>query len=76
MSAVVEEDGKGRVLLPVEIRRRLNSKRFKVTEKGGTIVLEPLEPVAALKGKYKDAIHGDWDELEERGEDFVQSGKR
>ncbi len=76
MSVVVSEDAKGRLLLPVEIRRRVRAKRFRVTMRGETIELQPVASLRELKGKYRDVIKGDWEELEEKGEEFAASGKR
>ncbi len=73
---MVEADDRGRILIPIEIRRRLGAKRFKVTERSGKIELEPVENLGALKGKYRSMIRAEWDELEEKGEGLVQSGQR
>ena len=71
MSAVVELDEKGRVLIPAEIRRRIKSRRFKVSTRGGVVELEPLATLAELKGKYRHLIKSDWEALEEKSEDLV-----
>ena len=71
MSAIVELDEKGRVLIPAEIRRKVRSRRFKVSTKGNLLELEPLESLEDLRGKYRDRIRSDWDELEEKSEDLV-----
>ena len=42
MSAVVEADEKGRILLPLELRRKFKTKRFVVTTKGDHLELKPL----------------------------------
>ena len=76
MSIVVEEDEKGRILLPLEIRRKFRTKRFKLILKKEKLELEPLTEVSELKGKYKQIIKGDWEELEEKSEEFVSKGKR
>ncbi len=76
MSAVVEADEKGRILLPAEIRRRLKTKRFKVTSKGNRVELEPLTAVEELRGKYRSLIKSEWDELEEKAEDLISKGRR
>ena len=76
MEAVVEADGKGRILIPAEIRRRYGSNRFKVTVKEGHMELEPLVEAGELRGKYRNLIKSEWSELEERGEDFVANGRR
>lgn len=76
MSVVVEADEKGRVLLPIEVRRRLKSKRFRISIKDGLLELEPLPSVKELKGKYRNVIRSEWEELEERAEEFVSKGKR
>ena len=73
---MVEADEKGRILIPLEMRRKLNAKRFKVTAKQGHLELEPLPGVEGLKGKYRNLIRSDWDELEEKAEGFVEHGKR
>jgi bifunctional DNA-binding transcriptional regulator/antitoxin component of YhaV-PrlF toxin-antitoxin module len=76
MTAIVEADSKGRVLLPIEMRRKLRAKRFKITDMGGHLELEPLADPRVLRAKYKDKITGEWDELEEKGEEYVSTGKR
>jgi AbrB family looped-hinge helix DNA binding protein len=76
MSAVVEADKKGRILIPAEIRRRYGSNRFKVTMKDDHMELEPLVAVGKLRGKYRTLIKSEWSELEEKGEEFVARGRR
>jgi bifunctional DNA-binding transcriptional regulator/antitoxin component of YhaV-PrlF toxin-antitoxin module len=76
MTVVVEEDRKGRILLPLEIRKRFATRRFKVTAKGDSLVLEPLASVQELKGKYRQIIRSEWSELEEKGEEYVSKGRR
>jgi hypothetical protein len=58
------------------MRRELQSNRFKVTEKGGRLELEPLPRARDLRGKYRKLIKTDWEELEERGEEFVSKQRR
>ena len=72
MSVVAELDEKGRILIPAEIRRKIRSRRFKVSARGNLVELEPLEDVASLRGKYRYVIKHDWEALEEMGEDYVQ----
>jgi len=76
MSAIVEADEKGRILLPIEVRRKFNARRFEVTAKGEEIVLKPVARLEELKGKYREIIKADWEELEEKGEALVESGRR
>jgi AbrB family looped-hinge helix DNA binding protein len=76
MSAIVEADDKGRILIPAEIRRRFATKRFKVSAKGDRLELEPLLTIAELKGKYRTRIKGEWRDLEEKGEAFVAKNGR
>ena len=71
MSAIVEVDEKGRVLIPAEIRRKVRGRRFRVSTRGNVVELEPLADLEALKGKYRRSIRSDWAELEEKGEDLV-----
>jgi bifunctional DNA-binding transcriptional regulator/antitoxin component of YhaV-PrlF toxin-antitoxin module len=71
MSAIVELDEKGRLLIPAEIRRKIRGRRFKVSARGGVVELEPLEKVEELRGKFRHVIKHDWEELEEMGEEFV-----
>ena len=73
---MVEADSKGRVLLPIEVRRKFRAKRFKVTAKEESIELRPVVGVEELKGKYRDLIGAEWEELEEKGEEFVAAGRR
>lgn len=37
----------------------------------GVVELEPLPALDELKEKYRRRIKADWDELEEKGEEFV-----
>jgi bifunctional DNA-binding transcriptional regulator/antitoxin component of YhaV-PrlF toxin-antitoxin module len=76
MSIVVEQDEKGRILLPLEIRRKFRTKRFKIVPKKEKLELEPLPELSDLRGKYKQIIKREWEELEERSEEFVTKGKR
>jgi bifunctional DNA-binding transcriptional regulator/antitoxin component of YhaV-PrlF toxin-antitoxin module len=76
MSAVVEADEKGRILLPIEMRKRFATRRFKVTPKGDRLELEPLAPVEALKGKYRNVIKSEWEQLEDKAESLVSQGRR
>lgn len=76
MGAVVEADGKGRILLPIELRRRFKAKRFKVTTDGSSIELQPVAGIEGLRGKYRNAIKSDWEELEEKAEEFVEKDRR
>lgn len=76
MSAVVEADDRGRILLPLEMRRKFKTKRFKITAKKNHLELEPLQRVEELKGKYKNIIKFEWEELEEMGEKFVTENRR
>ncbi len=76
MSAVVEADEKGRILLPIEMRRRFRSKRFKISTKGKVLELQPLETTEELRGKYRNVISSEWEELEEKAEELVSDGKR
>jgi bifunctional DNA-binding transcriptional regulator/antitoxin component of YhaV-PrlF toxin-antitoxin module len=71
MSAIVELDEKGRVLIPAEIRNKIRSRRFKVSTRGKVVELEPLPSLDQLRGKYRDLIKEGWEELEEAGEEFV-----
>jgi bifunctional DNA-binding transcriptional regulator/antitoxin component of YhaV-PrlF toxin-antitoxin module len=76
MSAVVEADEKGRILLPIEMRRKFGTRRFKVSAKDDHLELEPLATVEELKGKYRSVIKSEWEELEEKAEHLVSQGRR
>ncbi len=76
MSVVVEADEKGRIMLPIEMRRKFAAKRYKVTVRSDTIELEPLVSVASLRGKYRRIITSDWEQLEEKAETMVSHGER
>jgi bifunctional DNA-binding transcriptional regulator/antitoxin component of YhaV-PrlF toxin-antitoxin module len=76
MSAVVEADEKGRILLPIEMRRKFGTRRFKVSAKGDHLELEPLATVEELKGKYRSLIRSEWEELEEKSERLVSQCRR
>ncbi|MDG6988655.1 MAG: AbrB family transcriptional regulator [Nitrososphaerota archaeon] len=71
MSAIVEFDDKGRVLIPAEIRRKIRGRRFKVSTRGDVVELEPLATLAELRGKYRHLIKSDWEALEEKSEALV-----
>jgi DNA-binding transcriptional regulator/RsmH inhibitor MraZ len=71
MAAVIEADKKGRILLPREFRRRNKSKRFKMTILGDKIELQAIKSPSELRGKYKNLIKSEWEDLEAKGEDFV-----
>ncbi len=70
---VVEIDEKGRLLIPPSLRRELKSRRFTVSVKGGRLVMEPVKPPDAVRGKYKGLLKVGIEELEEAQERFVFS---
>jgi bifunctional DNA-binding transcriptional regulator/antitoxin component of YhaV-PrlF toxin-antitoxin module len=76
LTAVVKADKKGRILLPIEIRRRFKSKRFEITAKGDVLELRPLDGIEELRGKYRGLIHSEWEDLEEKAEELVIHGER
>jgi len=76
MSAVVEADEKGRILIPIEMRRKFGTRRFKVSAKGDHLELQPLATAEELKGKYRSMIKSEWEELEEKAESLVSRGRR
>ena len=76
MAVVIEADKKGRILLPREFRRRVKSKRFKVTTAGDKLELQAIKSASELRGKYKNLIKLEWEELEEKAEDLVSEGRR
>jgi len=76
MGVVVEADEKGRILIPAEIRRRAGTRRFAVTVVGEHIELHAVLSARSVKGKYKDIIKGEWEELEEKAEELVTKQRR
>jgi len=76
MSSVVEADEKGRILIPLEVRRKFKTRRFKLTTKKDHFELQPLPVVEELKGKYRSIIKSEWDQLEEKAEEIVSKGRR
>jgi DNA-binding transcriptional regulator/RsmH inhibitor MraZ len=74
--SVVQTDGKGRIRLPLEVRKRVGARRFNVVVKQGVIELQPLPDVKGLKGKYRNLIKNEWEELEEKAEKLVAKGRR
>ena len=58
------------------MRRKLKSRRFKITEKGDVLELQPLAALEDLRGKYRGLIHSDWEALEEKSEEMVSHGAR
>ena len=76
MSVVVEADEKGRILIPAEMRRRAGSRRFKVVAVEDHLELHPLPSAQSVKGKYKGIIKREWEELEEKAEEFVTKRRR
>jgi DNA-binding transcriptional regulator/RsmH inhibitor MraZ len=71
LSAIVELDDKGRVLIPAEIRTKVRSRRFKISTRGRVVELEPLATFEELKGKYRHRIKSDWETLEAKSEELV-----
>jgi bifunctional DNA-binding transcriptional regulator/antitoxin component of YhaV-PrlF toxin-antitoxin module len=76
LTGEVEADEKGRILLPVEMRQKFKSRRFEVTIKGDVVELRPLPAIEELRGKYRDVIHSEWEDLERKAEELVSDGKR
>ncbi len=76
MSAVVEADERGRILIPTEMRRKFKTKRYKITAKKNRLELEPLQDVDELYLKFANKIKSDWETLEEKGEEFVSKRRR
>jgi bifunctional DNA-binding transcriptional regulator/antitoxin component of YhaV-PrlF toxin-antitoxin module len=76
MSAVVETDERGRILIPSEIRRKFKTRRYRITPKKDRLELEPLEDVEDLYLKFAGKIKSDWETLEEKSEEFVSKGRR
>lgn len=76
MSVVVEADERGRILIPTEMRRKFKTKRYKITTKKNHLELEPLQDVDELYLKFADKIKSNWEELEEKGEEFVSNKRR
>jgi bifunctional DNA-binding transcriptional regulator/antitoxin component of YhaV-PrlF toxin-antitoxin module len=72
----VELDQKGRILLPVEIRRAAGSRRFTVRVKEGKIELHPVPDPKTVKGKYRRLLRVSLEQLEEAQERFVEKGRR
>ncbi len=68
---IAEIDSKGRVLVPASIRKNMANRRVRITLVGDVIQLEPLPPAEDLRGKFRHRIKSEWDELEEKGEQFV-----
>ena len=74
--SVVQTDRKGRLLLPLEVRRKVRARRFRVAVKKDVIGLHPLPDLRQLKGKYRSLIKMEWEALEDRAEKMVAEGKR
>jgi len=67
MVAVVVLDRKGRVVIPQEIRKEFETKRFVARMREGRIELIPLPNPKSLRGKYKiEGNLADLEELQER----------
>ncbi|TMI30375.1 hypothetical protein E6H29_08490 [Candidatus Bathyarchaeota archaeon] len=75
-TATVDVDERGRVHLPASMRRELKTSRFKISLDRGRIVMEPVQPAEAVKGKYKGLLKVNMEELEESQERFVAAGRR
>ncbi len=75
-AATVEVDEKGRVQIPASVRRELKTRRFKLSLDRGRILMEPVPPAEAVRGKYKGLIKVSMEELEEAQERFVAAGRR
>jgi len=69
LEVVVEMDGKGRILIPSELRRGLPSRRMVLKKSGEDILLSPLPDPKSLKGKYR--IKGSMEKIEEDQERAV-----
>ena len=76
MSAVVEADERGRILIPAEMRRKFKASRYKITARKDHLELEPLQDVDELYLSFASVIKSDWEKLEEKGEEFVSKGRR
>ncbi len=75
-TATVEVDEKGRVHIPASVRRELKTRRFKLSFDKGRILMEPVQPAEAVRGKYKGLLKVSMEELEEAQERFVAAGRR
>jgi len=76
MSVVVEADERGRILIPTKIRRKFKTKRYKIIIKKNHLELQPLQDVDELYLKFADKIKSNWEELEEKSEEFVSNKRR
>jgi len=63
MELVVVLDRKGRVVIPQEIRKEFETRRFIAKKIEGRIELIPLPNPKSLRGRYR--IEGDLTDLEE-----------
>jgi len=70
MSHVIEYDKKGRMVIPKEIRDKINTNRFLVELFEGEIRLVPIPPVASLRGKYR--LEKSIEEIEEDQEKYLK----
>jgi DNA-binding transcriptional regulator/RsmH inhibitor MraZ len=75
-TATVELDDKGRVHIPADIRRELKARRFKLSLEKGRILMEPVKPAEAVRGKYKGLLKVSVEEMEEAQERFVTAARR
>ena len=73
-TVIVEVDRKGRVHLPLSIRRGLKTRRFSLSVRNGRLVMDPVKP-ATVRGKYKGLLKASIEAIEEAQERFVASNR-
>lgn len=76
VGTVVELDDKGRILIPLPIRRAVKARRFELRVRGGRIEMLPLPDPKDVKGSCKGIVKSTWAELEEKAESFITEGRR
>ncbi len=54
----------------------MKARRFKLSVDKGRILMEPVQPAEAVKGKYRGLLKVSIEELEEAQERFVAAGRR
>jgi len=72
MDDEVELDPKGRLLIPVGIRRELKVRRFKAKLSHGKLILEPIIKAESVRGKYKGLLRISVGKIEEQQERFLR----
>ena len=79
MGAIVRIDERGRLVVPSEFRKKMNTEYFEMRQEEGRLVLTPLpDPLKALAGRISRAtpLRGLDEAAEEEAKRMVRGEKR